>query len=110
MKKAFLFIASLFLTITIFAQYPVIKGADVHVKFDHKIREWDGFGFNYVETAQTPDYNEFPQEYGGFSLLYENEKSEIIDMIFGENGLKVGLIKMFYDPFHQSFYLFRRHF
>lgn len=23
-------------------------------------------------------------------------------MIFGEDGLKVGLVKMFYDPFHQT--------
>jgi hypothetical protein len=23
-------------------------------------------------------------------------------LIFGENGLKVGLVKMFYDPFHQT--------
>lgn len=85
-----------------FAQYPVIKGADVRVKFDQKIRTWDGFGFNYVETAQTPDYRRFPQEYSGFSLLDESEKAEIINMIFGEDGLKVGLVKMFCDPFHQT--------
>ena len=95
-------IIHMFLIISVFAQYPVIRGAEVSVKFDQKIREWDGFGFNYVETAQTPDYNEFKQEYGGFSLLDDNEKSEIIDMIFGEDGLKVGLVKMFYDPFHQT--------
>jgi O-glycosyl hydrolase len=87
---------------TIIAQYPVINGVDIHVKFDQKIRSWDGFGFNYVETAQTPDYDEFRQEYGGFSLLDEKEKNEIIDMIFGKDGLKVGLIKMFCDPFHQT--------
>jgi hypothetical protein len=72
------------------------------VHFDEMIREWDGFGFNYVETAQTMDYDEDPQEYGGFSLLNEIQKKEIIDMIFGEDGLKVGLIKMFYDPWHQA--------
>lgn len=102
MKKiTFLVTALLFSTIS-FAQYPVIKGADIRVKFDQKIRDWDGFGFNYVETAQTPDYNEYKQEYGGFSLLDENEKAEIIDLIFGDDGLKVGLVKMFYDPFHQT--------
>jgi hypothetical protein len=84
------------------AQYPVIKGASVKVFFNKEIRTWDGFGFNYVETAQTPDYKEFQQEYGGFSLLNERQKSEIIDMVFGEDGLKVGLVKMFYDPFHQT--------
>lgn len=102
MKKTTILALTLFLSISIFAQYPVIKGADVQVKFDQKIRDWDGFGFNYVETAQTPDYDKFPQEYGGFSLLDENEKAEIIDLIFGKNGLKVGLVKMFYDPFHQT--------
>jgi hypothetical protein len=72
------------------------------VHFDQKIRPWDGFGFNYVETAQTMDYKTDKQEYGGFSLLDENEKQEIIELIFGENGLKVGLVKMFHDPWHQE--------
>ncbi|MCA1760838.1 MAG: hypothetical protein LC658_13810, partial [Bacteroidales bacterium] len=102
MNKIILFTAIILLSSPIFAQFPVIPGAQLQVKFDQQIRTWDGFGFNYVETAQTPDYKEFPQEYGGFSLLDEAEKSEIIDLIFGEDGLKVGLVKMFYDPFHQS--------
>lgn len=102
MKRTIVTTVCLLLGISSFAQYHIIKGAEVKVKFDHKIRDWDGFGFNYVETAQTPDYNEFKQEYGGFSLLDENEKAEIIDLIFGEDGLRVGLIKMFYDPFHQT--------
>lgn len=72
------------------------------VHFDQPIRPWDGFGFNYVETAQTMDYKTDKQEYGGFSLLDEGEKQEIIDMIFGEEGLKVGLVKMFHDPWHQE--------
>lgn len=46
--------------------------------FAKKLQIWDGFGFNYVETAQTMDYAKDPQEYGG-----------------------VGLLKMFLDPFHQ---------
>lgn len=72
------------------------------VHFDEPIRTWDGFGFNYVETAQTMDYKTDKQEYGGFSLLDEEEKQEIIDLIFGEDGLKVGLVKMFHDPWHQE--------
>ena len=72
------------------------------VHFDEPIREWDGFGFNYVETAQTLDYDTDPQEYGGFSLLNEKQKREILEMIFSEDGLKVGLIKMFHDPWHQK--------
>lgn len=102
MVKFILLIMIFLLSVSTFAKIPIIKGAEIQVKFDQQIRTWDGFGFNYVETAQTPDYKEFQQEYGGFSLLDENEKSEIIDLIFGENGLKVGLVKMFYDPFHQS--------
>ncbi len=72
------------------------------VDFSQPIRDWDGFGFNYVETSQTTDYSDFVQEYGGFSLLDEAEKQEIIDLVFGQDGLKVGLVKMFLDPWHQS--------
>ena len=32
----------------------------------------------------------------------ENQKKEIIDLVFGEDGLKVNLVKMFLDPFHQE--------
>lgn len=103
MKKVILiFQMAILIAIQGFAQYPVIQGASVKVFFNKEIRTWDGFGFNYVETAQTPDYIEFKQEYGGFSLLDEKRKSEIIEMVFGKEGLRVGLIKMFYDPFHQT--------
>ncbi len=74
----------------------------MEVDFSDKLREWDGFGFNYVETAQTIDYEKDPQDYGGFSLLGEKEKQEIIEMVFGEDGLKVGIVKMFLDPWHQE--------
>ena len=33
------------------------------VDFSKTIREWDGFGANYVEAAQTRDYSADPQEY-----------------------------------------------
>ena len=103
MKRIFIFLVFVALSAMLsFAQFPVIEGVPVKVFFDKEIRKWDGFGFNYVEIAQTPDYKEFKQEYGGFSLLDESEKAEIIDMVFGDEGLKVGLVKMFYDPFHQS--------
>ena len=72
------------------------------VDFSRTLQEWDGFGFNYVETAHTFDMTEFNQEYGGFSLLDEKEKNEIIQMVFGEDGLKVGLVKMFLVSNHQS--------
>jgi hypothetical protein len=72
------------------------------VNFDRPIRAWDGFGFNYVETSQTFDYDAFRQDYGGFSLLKPEQKEEIAALVFGEEGLKVGLVKMFLDPFHQK--------
>ncbi|MBN2030025.1 hypothetical protein JW824_07230 [bacterium] len=72
------------------------------VDFSIHLREWDGFGFNYVQVAQTLNYDEDSQEYGGFSLLTEKERQEIIDLVFGDDGLKPGVIKMFYDPWHQE--------
>lgn len=72
------------------------------VDFTSAIRVWDGFGFNYVETAQTFDYQKWPQDYGGFSKLSEKDKQEVLELIFGNDGLKVGLVKMFLDPLHQK--------
>ncbi|MBN1874341.1 MAG: hypothetical protein JXA33_08925 [Anaerolineae bacterium] len=72
------------------------------VDFSKVIRVWDGFGINYVEAAQTRDYDTNPQEYGGLSLLTEVQRQEIIALIFGEAGLKPGVVKMFLDPFHQD--------
>jgi O-glycosyl hydrolase len=72
------------------------------VDFGQQVRAWDGFGVNYVETAQTRDYAADPQEYGGFSLLTEDRRQRILDLIFGPDGLKPGLLKMFLDPHHQG--------
>ena len=76
----------------------------VHMKvdFSKKVIDWDGFGFNYVETAQTTDYRKDPQDYGGFSILPEEKRGEILELVFGDNGLKPNTIKMFLDPFHQE--------
>ncbi len=74
----------------------------IYVDFSRKISDWDGFGVNYVETSQTPDYNSYPQDYGGFSILREEDRQKILDLIFGEDGLKPSIIKMFLDPFHQE--------
>jgi hypothetical protein len=57
--------------------------------FSKKLQAWDGFGFNYIETAQTMDYAKDPQEYGGFSLLKEEDRQKIVDLVFGEDGLRV---------------------
>ena len=72
------------------------------IDFDKVLNQWDGFGVNYVETAQTRDYEKDAQEYGGFSTLSEEKRQEIIDLTFGEDGLKPGVVKMFLDPFHQK--------
>jgi len=74
----------------------------VEVDFSRQYQLWDGFGFNYVETCQTRDYRKEPQDYGGWSLLSEKARAEIIDLVFGDDGLKVALVKMFLDPFHQA--------
>lgn len=93
---------SLALCITCTAQVPEIQAIPAGVNFSLHLQEWDGFGFNYVETAQTRDYGQFPQDYGGFSLLNPESKQQIADLIFGENGLKIQIVKMFLDPYHQA--------
>jgi hypothetical protein len=74
----------------------------IQVDFSRPLRDWDGFGVNYVEASQTRDYDAEPQEYGGFSLLSERDRQAILDMIFGPDGLQPGVIKLFLDPFHQA--------
>lgn len=76
----------------------------VHTKvdFSKKVLDWDGFGFNYVETAQTVDYSKNPQDYGGFSILSTDNREKIMQLVFGTDGLKPCAIKMFLDPFHQT--------
>lgn len=74
----------------------------VEVGFDKTLQDWDGFGVNYVEVAQTRNYAKSPQEYGGFSTLSEAKRQEILDLIFGADGLKPALLKMFLDCWHQA--------
>jgi hypothetical protein len=72
------------------------------VDFSDKLQQWDGFGVNYVETSQTFDYEKWPQDYGGFSFISNEDKKEIIELIFGDDGLQPDLVKMFLDPLHQK--------
>jgi hypothetical protein len=74
----------------------------VIVDFSKSIHQWDGFGVNYVEACQTRDYDQYPQEYGGFRYLSEAQRQEILDLTFGEDGLKPGIVKMFLDCWHQA--------
>ncbi len=80
----------------------VASSATVTIRFDRTQQVWDGFGVNYVETSQTRDYDEWPQDYGGMSTLSEEERQEIIELIFGDDGLRPGIVKMFIDPFHEG--------
>lgn len=96
------FVVSFLFTPILFAQTDDFKAVQASVDFSKKLRTWDGFGFNYVETAQAIDYAKDKQEYGGFSLLKEADRQKILQLVFGEEGLKVGLLKMFYDPHHQK--------
>ena len=103
MKRLALFITIIACSmVNVFAQYPLIDYVQAEVDFSNKLRAWDGFGFNYVETCQTLDYDTNPQEYGGFSIISQADRDKVLDMVFGEDGLKVGLVKMFYGPFHQA--------
>jgi hypothetical protein len=72
------------------------------VDFSRTLRRWDGFGVNYVQAAQTYDYQADPQDYGGFSILSEPQREEILDLIFGDDGLRPGIVKMFIDPLQQD--------
>ena len=107
MRLAF-FPLSLPILLTLLGTAPTFGQADdftavrAGVAFDRPLREWDGFGFNYVETAHSYDMEKFKQEYGGFSLLDEREKQEIIELVFGDGGLRVGLVKMFLGANHQK--------
>lgn len=76
--------------------------AQYKVDFKDKVSDWDGFGVNYVQTAQTRDYEKWPEDYGGFSLLSEEERMEIIKMVFADDGLKPNLVKLFLDPYHEG--------
>lgn len=98
----FMFVLLSITTIRTFSQHPNFEAIPAEVDFSKHLQTWDGFGFNYVETAQTRNYDKNPQDYGGFSLLSEKQKQEIIDLVFGEKGLQVQIVKMFLDPYHQS--------
>ncbi len=69
--------------------------------FNTVLQPWDGFGLNYVETCQTRDYAAHPQDYGGMSIISDNDQARLIDLAFGPDGLRPGVVKMFLDPYHQ---------
>lgn len=72
------------------------------INFERPLREWQGFGVNYVEACQTRDYQLFQQDYSGFSFATEATKDTIMQMVFGADGLRPALSKLFLDPFHEG--------
>ncbi|MBS0000373.1 MAG: hypothetical protein KFF73_15435, partial [Cyclobacteriaceae bacterium] len=102
MLRTVMILSFLFNSCLTYGQYEDFHTVKATIDFSDILRKWDGFGVNYVQTAHTRDYTAFPQEYGGFSLLDEQEKEEIIDLIFGKDGIKPGIVKMFLDPLHQT--------
>jgi len=80
----------------------VVPDEVIHIRFDRPVRPWHGFGVNYVETAQTRDYSLFQQDYSGFSFASEETRQQVLEMIYGEEGLRPGLTKLFLDPFHEG--------
>ena len=102
-RRACLFAAAcLLVALVAIGQAPTPSPAEAEVHFDQKLQDWDGFGVNYVETSSTRDYQRNPQEYGGFSTLTEKQRQEILEMIFGPDGLKPGTVKMFLDPLQEG--------
>jgi len=80
----------------------VVPDEEVEIFFDRPLRAWDGFGVNYVEACQTRDYAKYAQDYSGFSFAQPATKATILEMIFGKEGLRPGLTKLFLDPFHEG--------
>ena len=81
---------------------PVKADSEIKIYFNRPLHDWDGFGVNYVETAQTRDYSLFQQDYSGFSFATPETREKILDLIFNEDGLKPALTKLFLDPFHEG--------
>ncbi|NWF85383.1 MAG: hypothetical protein HXY18_16330 [Bryobacteraceae bacterium] len=73
------------------------KPAALEADFSRHLQEWDGFGVNYVEVPQTRDYKTNPQEYGGMSALSEDKRRQLLELFWGDDGLRPGVVKMFAD-------------
>lgn len=109
-RKILLIVFFVFTALSAYSQRYLQSGYKVEVRpcnevfiyFDKEIREWDGFGVNYVEACQTRDYRLFSQDYSGFSFATPETREAILDLIFGKEGLKPALTKLFLDPFHEG--------
>jgi len=90
------------LVILLTAAFAQVHATDITVDFSVKLQPWHGFGVNYVETAQTRDYDKWPQDFGGFSKLTEPRRHELMDALYGPDGLGLALHKIFLDPWAQA--------
>lgn len=79
------------------------SGSTVTIDFSRTLQDWDGFGVNYVQTRHTRDPDVFDQDYGGMKYLNDLERQEMINLIFGDDGLQPSIVKCFLDPFHEPF-------
>lgn len=102
LKISFLTLACWGCSMALFSQTDNFTSVSVSVDFSKKLQDWDGFGINYVQATHTTDYKSNPQDNGGFCFLNERQRSEIAELIFGDDGLRPGLVKMFLDPLHQT--------
>jgi hypothetical protein len=93
---------AMLMTGQVVSQNPHFSRIPAVVDFSVQLQKWDGFGVNYVEASQTFHYQKWPQDYGGFSFLNQQSKDRIVDLIFGQDGLRPDLVKMFLDPLHQK--------
>jgi hypothetical protein len=73
------------------------KSRAVRVDFGNAPREWDGFGVNYVEMTHSRDGRY--EDYGSFSLMAHADRERVLELIFGPDGLRPGLVKMFLNPY-----------
>lgn len=65
-----------------------------HVDFSKKLRDWDGFGICFTDKAVVD-----PEEY--FTL--NSNHQQFLRSIFGHDGLRVGIIRLFLDPFRLDY-------
>lgn len=108
--SSFILLFMFFWNFSLQAQQVVHSGIVVKVEPDSKavvwfngpLHAWDGFGVNYVEACQTRDYKAFPQDYSGFSFATDETRKQVLELIFGVDGLRPALTKLFLDPFHEG--------
>jgi len=101
LMKTPIFISSI-VTLLLTAALAHVNAEDITVDFAAKLQPWHGFGVNYVETAQTRDYDKWPQDFGGFSKLTESQRHEFMNALYGPDGLGLSLHKIFLDPWAQA--------